>query len=475
MFLGGSGSVSGATLPEDAPTVSISDFFEARVAEAPDRPWLFFESDSWTLGDAAGLVDRIAVGLANRGVERGDCVAILVGQRPEAIFVWLAANRLGAIVMILNPALKPTEIDGLFAIARPRVAVRTALEVSELASGGAGSPRRAVSPDDVAVYLGTSGTTGAPKLVAQTHRTYVLTAEAVPAWLGLDGSDRLMTSLPLFHVNAQAYSTMGSLGARASLALLPKFSASRFWADAAKLGATQFNAVGAMIHILLETAPTPAERAHRVRFCYAALALSEEKHRAFEARFGLRMIVGYGMSETTFGTIWPLDRPPKYGTMGVLRQHPQLGEINRARLGPDGELFLSNPAIAKNATVEDGWLATGDIVRRDEDGYFTFVSRKKEILRRRGENVAAAEIENVLLAHPSVLEAAAVGVPSALGEDDIEAFVAPRPGSTIDVEALAAFCRERLADFKVPSKLHVRESLPKTATQRIAKHLLTSS
>jgi crotonobetaine/carnitine-CoA ligase len=293
-----------------------------------------------------------------------------------------------------------------------------------------------------------------------------LTAEALPAWLGLSADDRLMTALPLFHINAQAYSTLGSLGAGASLALLPKFSASRFFEDAKRSGATVFNAVGAMLHILLATEPRPSDRDHALRLCYSALALPEAQHRAFEERFGVRMVVGYGMSETTFGTIWPLDEPPRYGTMGTLRQHPRLGVVNEARLGDDGELFLKNPA------TNGEWLATGDIVRRDADGWFTFVSRKKEIIRRRGENVAAGEVEAVLLQHPSVLEAAVVAAPSKLGEDEIVAYVAPKPNAAIDVAWLTAFCKERLADFKVPSAIHVRDSLPKTATERIAKHLL---
>jgi crotonobetaine/carnitine-CoA ligase len=177
--------------------------------------------------------------------------------------------------------------------------------------------------------------------------------------------------------------------------------------------------------------------------------------------------------------------------MGRLRQHPRLGVANRARVvrddggdaadGEAGELWLANPATMRGywedpaqtaAALAGGWLHTGDVVRRDAEGFFTFVSRKKDMLRRRGENVAAAEIENVLLAHPSVGEAAAVGVPSALGEDDIVAYVAPRAGAAIDAEALREWAKARLADFKVPSRILVRDALPHTATERVAKHRL---
>jgi carnitine-CoA ligase len=446
----------------DRPPETIPELLARRVAEAPDRPWLFFEDQAWTHAEVSGTVERYAAGLAARGVVRGDTVALVAANRPETVFTWFAANHLGAKMLILNPALKEPELQAMFAAANARVVLRS---LDGLAAE-ADAPPVVARPDDVALLLATSGTTGAPKLIPQTHRLLTLTAEAMPAWLGLSADDRLMTALPLFHINAQAYSTLGSLGAGASLVLLPKFSASRFFDDAKRTGATVFNAVGAMIHILLATEPRASDRDHRLRLCYSALALPEAQHRAFEQRFGVRMIVGYGMSETTFGTIWPLDEPPRYGTMGTLRQHPRLGVVNEARLGDDGELFLKNPA------TRGEWLATGDIVRRDADGWFTFVSRKKEIIRRRGENVAAGEVEAVLLQHPSVLEAAVVAAPSKLAEDEIVAYVAPRPNATIDVPTLTAFCKERLADFKVPSAIHVRDSLPKTATERIAKHLL---
>jgi crotonobetaine/carnitine-CoA ligase len=267
---------------------------------------------------------------------------------------------------------------------------------------------------------------------------------------------------------------------------MPRFSASRFWDQAKALGATQFNAVGAIVNILLATEPKPSDRGHGARLCYAALALPEARHRAFEERFGLAMTVGYGLSETTFGTVWPRGVPPRYGTMGTLRQHPRLGEISRARVvtddgrdaevGEAGEMWLDSPGMMRgywpDADRAPGWFHTGDLVRRDADGFYTFVARKKEVLRRRGENVAAAEIENVLGAHPTVGEAAVVGVPAALGEDDIVAYVVAAKGETVDVEALREWTRARLADFKVPSQIHVRDALPRTATERVAKHLL---
>jgi crotonobetaine/carnitine-CoA ligase len=273
--------------------------------------------------------------------------------------------------------------------------------------------------------------------------------------------------------------------------LTQKFSASRFLSDARRLGATQFNAVGAILHILLRSEKRPDDAGSPLRLAYAALALPEAQHRAFEERFGLSMRVGYGLSETTFGTVWPNDQPPRYETMGTLRQHPRLGTISEARVvrgdgsdaaaGETGELFLRSPATMRGywndpaqtaAALEGGWFHTGDLVSRDADGFFTFVARKKEVLRRRGENVAAAEIEDALVAHPAVREAAAIGVPADLGEDEIVAFVALEAGASVDEATLRTFVRQRLADFKVPSRIEFRDALPRTATERIAKHLL---
>jgi crotonobetaine/carnitine-CoA ligase len=480
---------------------TIPELLAWRAARDGARVWLRFQGESLSVSDVLEASGRYAVGLAERGVGRGDRVAILAGNAPEHLFAWFGANLLGAIACPLHTASKPAEIARHVQHMTPRVLVgagagagagaTTIVDAKDLARSRGAPPSVAVSPDDVCVLLGTSGTTGAPKAVMQTHRAYTMTAEAFPAWLGLGASDRLLAMLPLSHINAQAYSTMGSLGCGGELLLVPKFSASRFLSDARRLGATQFNAVGAIIHILLKSEARPDDRDSPLRVAYTALALPEAQHRAFEERFGLSMRVGYGMSETTFGTVWPDGQPPRYGTMGTLRQHPRLGAVSEARVVRDdgsacgddepGELHLRSPATMRGywndaptteATLAGGWLHTGDVVRRDTDGWFTFVGRRKEMLRRRGENISAAEIEQTLLSHPSVKEAAVIGVPSDLGEDDVVAFVAPAPGATLDPDALRAFLRERLADFKVPTRIEVRDALPHTATERIAKHLL---
>src|SRR6202020_1799424 len=214
----------------------------------------------------------------------------------------------------------------------------------------------AVSPDDLAVLIPTSGTTGRSKLVMQTHRAYVLAGEGFPYWMELTAQDRLMTSLPLFHINAPAYSVMGSLACGAGLILLPRFSASGFLDAARRHGATEFNAIGAMLEILMRQPPRPGDADTPLRLCYTGPAPARERQEEMERRLGLRVVVGYAMSESPYGLIWPHGTRP-FGTLGAVRQHPVLGVINHARVvddagreagpGGHGELLLRNPVLTR--------------------------------------------------------------------------------------------------------------------------------
>ena len=303
----------------------------------------------------------------------------------------------------------------------------------------------------------TSGTTGRSKLVMQTHLAYVMAGEGFPYWMGLTADDRLMTSLPLFHINAPAYSTLGSIAARASLALLPGFSASGFLDAARRFGATEFNSIGAMLEILMRQPERPDDADNPLRRCYTGPSPERERHEQMEARFGIEIVCGYALSESPYGLIWRHGTRP-YGTLGSVRQHPYLGHVNDVRVlgddgsdvdvGATGELELRNPAIMRGyyempeetaAVMHDGWLRTGDLVTANADGTYTFIGRKKEVLRRRGENLSPAEVEAALERHPDVAEAAVIGVPSDLSEEDVKAFVVAAPGRTVDVQELHAF------------------------------------
>jgi crotonobetaine/carnitine-CoA ligase len=429
---------------------------------------------------------------------------------PPYLLSWLALAWLGAASVPTNPAGSPAELAGLLEQVRPRAVVTDAqlrdsltydpvLDVADLAAGwdgpvpSGGRGPADVGDGDVAVLLPTSGTTGRSKLVMQTHRAYTMAGEGFPYWMELTRDDRMMTSLPLFHVNALAYSTMGSLTIGAGLILLPRFSASGFLGAARRHGATEFNAIGAMLEILMRQPVRADDADNPLRLCYTGPAPSEARHLEIETRFGLRIVGGYGMSETTYGLIWPRGQRP-YGTLGSPRQHPRAGEVNRMKVvdesgaavapGEVGELLVSNPAVTpgywgmpveRAAVLQDGWLRTGDLVTVDPDGIATFVGRRKEVLRRRGENLSPLEVEEALEAHPAVLEAAVVGVPSDLSEEEVKAFVVARAGhetELADFGALRAWAAERLSAFKVPRYWQALPELPRTPTGRVAKHRL---
>ena len=402
-------------------------------------------------------------------------------NEPRYVFLWLATAYLGAIQVAVDPRQTETELNGLIGQVEPALVVDdTGVDELFAEPGGLDGPGPAVH-DDPAVLIPTSGTTGRSKLVTQTHRAYAMAGVGFPWWLGLTEDDRLMTSLPLFHINAPAYSVLGSVAARASLVLLPRFSASGFFDSARRHGATQFNAIGAMLEMLMRQPERPDDADNPVRLAYAGPTPPEPRHLEFERRFGLELMSGYAMSETPYGTVWPRGARP-YGTIGVPRQHPTLGQVNEARVSADGELELRNPAVMKGywgmpeeterVLSADGWLKTGDLVTENPDGTLTFVGRRKEVIRRRGENVAPAEIEEALASHPDVEEAAVVGVPSELSEEDIKAFVVMRAGADADFDALREWASRRLTAFKVPSQYEALDELPHTATGRIAKHRL---
>jgi crotonobetaine/carnitine-CoA ligase len=493
-------------MPE-APAVlrTIPTLFRGAVDAVPDVPWLFADGVELTFAAALDRIERAAAWYRDRGIGPGDRVLVTCRNRPEFLLDWLALMEVGAVEVPVDPRSAGAELTGLIGQVRPRLVVtdtdlvgpvRTAVadaastaEVVDIAHLFAAEPdgrgpatRR---PEDVAVMLPTSGTTGRSKLVMQTHLAYVMAGEGFPHWMGLGADDRLMTSLPLFHVNARAYSTLGSVAARAGLVLLPSFSASRFLDDARRFEATEFNSIGAMLEILMRQPERPDDADNPLRVGYTGPSPTRERQEEIERRFGIELICGYGMSETTYGLIWPRGSRP-FGTLGAPRQHPELGHVNDARVrdvddAGVGELELRNPAVMAGyfempdetaAVLVDGWLRTGDLVTDNGDGTFTFVGRRKEVIRRRGENLSPTEVEMALEAHPDVGEAAVVGVPSELSEQDVKAFVVPAAGRTVDPATLDAFVRGRLARFKAPRYYEIVADLPHTPTGRLAKHRL---
>ena len=495
---------------------TIPGLLTAAADRDPDSVWLRADDGTISFADAAGQVAMLSTRLLDTGVRRGDRVLLTARTTPPYLLCWLALTTIGAIAVPTDPSSTAPEFAGLVGQVNPRLIItdsgaralveqacpvsdRTVeiLDVEPLAGSwaldgdaGGGPLHGYARPDDLAMLIQTSGTTGRSKLVMQTHRAFAMAGEGFPFWMELDATDRLMTSLPLFHVNAPAYSVLGSLACGAGLILLPRFSASGFLDSARKHGATEFNAIGAMLEILMRQPARSDDADTDLRLCYTGPSPAREWQEAFEARFGLRVVCGYAMSESPYGLIWKQGTRP-FGTLGSPRQHPMLGTINSARVvdddgrdvgdGGSGELLLRNPAVTPGywqmpaesaAAIVDGWLHTGDLVTSNADGTYTFLARKKEVLRRRGQNLSPTEVEEAILTHPDVLEVAVVGVPSELSEEDVKAFVVPRPDAILDFVTLRAWTAQRLTAFKVPRYWQFVDALPRTPTARVAKHRL---
>jgi carnitine-CoA ligase len=481
---------------------TIPTLFRRAVAAAPDSTWLLAGEHVITYSEAMDQIERATSALRTAGIDPGDRVLVTARNTDEYVLSWLALMEVGAVQVPVNPKSSRDELAGFVEQAAPRLIVTDddlaplvgsapRVDVGELfdaAPDGRGPAN--VDERDVAVMIPTSGTTGRSKLVMQTHLAYVMAGEGFPYWLGLTNEDRLMTSLPLFHINAPAYSTLGSVAARGSLVLLAAFSARDFIAAARRYQATEFNAIGAMLEILMRQPERPDDADNPIRLCYTGPSPDRERQLEIEARFGFEIVCGYALSETPYGLVWRRGTRP-YGSLGSARQHPDLGHVNDARVidegrsvggGAVGELELRNPVIMRGyfempgETAEvlvDGWLRTGDLVRDNGDETFTFVGRKKEVIRRRGENLSPAEVEAALERHPDVAEAAVIAVPSELSEDDVKAFMTATPGRTVDVTDVHTFAGRHLARFKVPRYFEVVDELPHTPTGRLAKHRLT--
>lgn len=507
----------------DLDRLNIRDFLERAVERNSDAPFLVWEDEQQTYREFDDRVNAAAALWREIGVRKGDRVAFMADNSPGFLAAWLGLAKLGAVLVAVNTGFKQAEAGYLvghsearFALVEPahgemfrRIEKDTPslertfslgpaegfedfLATSKRFSGPA--PSTDLAGDDLVSLIYTSGTTGHPKGVMQSHRNYVLTGQAYPAWMHMEKGDRIYACLPLFHINSQAYSTMGAIGAEGTVVLARRFSGSRFWRDICRHRVNVFNFIGAMTVILSKSEPSPEDRDHCVRVAYGVPALPPDVRDQIERRFGFACISGFGMSETTFGLLEPPFGERRPGTMGLPRHHPDPtvprtearvvdSAANDVPRGEVGELVLRNAAMMAGyfkdpdrtaEAMRDGWLFTGDSARQDDDGWFYFVDRKKDIVRRRGENVSSLEVENVLNEHPAVRESAVIGVPSELTDEELAALVVPQPGFEVDPAELVAWCAERLAPFKVPRYVEVVTGLPKTPTAKIEKHRIRS-
>lgn len=497
---------------------TLSGLFDSRADSGADRPFLSFEDREYSWGSFDREVRGASTRLASHGIGKGDRVAIIATNSDAHVILLFALARLGAAMVPLNPSfgieeiryiLKHADVSGVVGSGLTLPVVREALSLERLspwlmqidAAGDdalpffAGTTSAPAAPaigeaHDTCLIIYTSGTTGLPKGVMHSQENFVLCAEISAARVALQPYDNVLIVLPFFHVNALFYSLASILAAGARGTILPRFSASTFWDSVADTQATQANIIEAIGNILQKRPRKEFRKDHKLRVVYG---VREAFIRTFREEFRVPQLVsGFGMTECPGAMCNPVDDLSKAGSMGIPAMHPADRLLatealvadddgNHLPPGEVGELLLKSPVMMQGyfrapehteAAFRDGWFVTGDLVRRDADGYYHFVSRKKDIIRRRGENISGAELDRIIGQHPGVYEAAAVAVPAELGEDEILAAVVCKPGINLEACEIADWCAERLAAIKVPRFVVFLESLPHTPTHKIAKAAL---
>jgi crotonobetaine/carnitine-CoA ligase len=508
---------------------TVHDAFLATAARAPGHAFLCAPPApgrayhpagvEYTYGTARERVGALREAYAAAGYGHGHRVALLLDNRPEFFFHYLALNGLGAGVVPINPDYRHDELSYQMTHSAADLAVVLARRVSDLEAvararpqplpvvdaeawpsrlPAAGPAPRSGTPglDTECGLLYTSGTTGRPKGCVLSN-LYYLNAGAwyrdLGGRLALEpGRERILNPLPLFHMNCQAVTATALILIAGCLILPERFSPRRWWADVAASRATAIHYLGVVPPLLLNQPPAPEERGHGVRFGLGA-GVEPELHAAFEARFGFPLIEVWGMTET--GRIFADHHEPRQVSTRAFGRAPlrelearvvdaedrelpreQEGELLVRCAGPDPRRgffsgYLADP-VATEAAWRGGWFHTGDVVRQLADGTLVFVDRKKNIIRRAGENIAAAEVEAALQAHPAVAQVAVLAVADELREEEVMACVVPMPGHAGDhalAEALAAWCAERLAYYKAPGWVVFLDALPTTGTQKVQK------
>ena len=467
---------------------------DLRAATEPESPCIADADTALTNMEFQFRVLAAAGVLTSQGVREGDVVAVMLPNQVEFAVAMFAAWRLGAAVTPINPGLTSKEATHQIVDSGARLVVNSGGEtvVPDVISLSASDLKAAVTfsgppsdaPEALALLIYTSGTTGLPKGVMLSHANIEAMAEMGRQSLKITDKDHCLLVLPLFHVNGIVVSILTPLLAGGRVTIRKRFDIKTFFDDIERLKPTYFSAVPTIYAHLnnLPESVRPDTSSVRYGICGAAPAPADLL-RSFEARFGFPLVEGYGLSEgTCASTINPHDGVRKVGTVGLpfVGQRIAIADSKGQHLpaGEIGEVLVQGPNVMRGylgkpeetaKTVVNGWLHTGDMGRIDGDGYLSIVGRFKEMIIRGGENIYPKEIEDVLTEHPDVLEAAVIGVPHELFGEVVVAYVARRQGAAGNLDAINAFCAQRLVRYKRPSAIEILESLPRNAVGKVDK------
>ncbi len=506
---------------------NLRELLESRINATPEKAFLFSGSDgrqfTYAVFDLA--VNRAASLLASHGVGKGDVVSLLMPNCAEYIIAYFACWKLGALAGPVNSLLKEHEtafvmnnseakailvhsefLERIESIRKELPHLRSVImfddeeqatrEFREQEKGGRdvcapSANRRApgIDKDDDAIIIYTSGTTGKPKGCLLTHGNVIANARQISEWLHFTDNDRLLTIMPLFHMNAVSVTTMSVLYAGGSTVISPKFSASQFWQIISDYQVTSFGSVATMLSILLNTYPDGVPeglKTEQLRFAMCGSApVPAEVMKRFEETFNCPVVEGYGLSESTCrSTFNPPDERRRPGSCGLpIGNEMKVFDDNDGEVA-DGELgeivlrgenilkgYYKNPKATATA-FRNGWFHTGDVGYRDGEGYFFIVDRKSDMIIRGGENIYPREIDEVLYQHPAIAAAATIGVPDQLYGEEVAAFVVLKDGQQVSEDELISYCTERLADYKCPKSIRVVAEIPKGPTGKLLKREL---
>jgi crotonobetaine/carnitine-CoA ligase len=505
-----------------ARTRVIHHVLEKQVEKYGNRTFFFFKNHAYGFQELNEKAGKLAAGLQQWGIRKGDKVAIVMENCPEFLFLWFGLCKLGAVEVPINTAHKGDLLTYMLDKSDSRLIVtdskfldRVAPVVSSLPklegvavmdTLGKGMPTLeksvidfhtllkndgAYKAEDVFwsdpfIIMFTSGTTGASKGSLMPHNYALFMGDLIIEAVEYTEKDCLYNVLPLFHGNAQLLSTMPALMSGAKMVLVERFSASGFWDDVKRYGCTEFNYIGGILPILYKADPKPDDADNPLRVMMGGGA-PKDLFEAIEKRFGVTLIEGYGTSESGLPLMNSLSHR-KPGTVGRPSRGAQvkLVDDDGVEVGPNvaGEFLVRNNLPYSvlleyyndaERTVEawrDLWFHAGDYGYYDEEGYYYFVDRKKDALRRRGENISSYEVEKVVNSHPAVLESAAIAAKSEFGEDEVMICLTLKEGQTLTPEELIQYCEPRMAYFMIPRYVRMMKEMPKTPTQRIQKYKL---
>ncbi|QQZ08274.1 fatty acid--CoA ligase family protein [Heyndrickxia vini] len=505
--------------------MNLSSHLKHTAKENAEKTAYFFMDQPVSYAEFDGAVTKFASGLAQLGVQKGDHIALLLGNSPHFVIALYGAMRLGATVIPINPIYTPDEIGYIVTNGDVKAIVALDLLVplaekmgsllpkvenyiicesdptkkmefpantkmksfsSVVSSGRIEFEGPELLEDDVAVILYTSGTTGRPKGAMLTHKNLYSNAKDIGDYLKMNSDDTVITTLPMFHVFSLSVVVNAPLISGSTIIIVPKFSPKDIFRLIKKYQATVFAGVPTMYNFLYQYPEGNPSDFSSLRLCISGgSSLPVALLKNFEKKFNVFVSEGYGLSEASPVTCFnPLDRPRKAGSIGTNIIHVENKVVNELgeELPPGqvGELVVRGPNVMKGyynmpeetaVTIRDGWLYTGDLAKMDEEGYFYIVDRKKDMVIVGGFNVYPREVEEVLYEHPDVVEAAVIGVPDPEQGEVVKCFVV-RKNDALTEAVLMEYCKQHLAKYKLPHSIEFIEELPKNTTGKILRRAL---